>query len=50
MKGRVGCLLGVDEKNEALERRREEREKREEARRVKALNESLKPGTILQYL
>lgn len=43
-KGRVGCLLGVEEKKEEAERKREQRKAQEEERRRKASIELSKTG------
>lgn len=43
-KGRVGCLLGVEEKKEAVERKRQLRLEQEKARQAKALSESQRNG------
>lgn len=43
-KGRSGCLLGVAQKEQEVERKRETRIEQEEARRVKATQESSKNG------
>lgn len=43
-KGRVGCLLGVEQREMVVEQKREQRLQQEEERREKALNASLKNG------
>lgn len=46
-KGRVGCLLGVEEKKEAADRKREQRKEQEEARKSKACNELSRNGIFI---
>lgn len=52
-KGRVGCLMGVLEKQTVLEQRKEQRtmqrKEREENRIEKAMNESLRNGTYCNF-
>lgn len=43
-KGRVGCLLGIAEKEEETERRRELRVQQEDSRKAKAEKEAMKNG------
>lgn len=43
-KGKVGCLLGVAQKEQEVERKREARMEQEEARRAKSAQESTKNG------
>lgn len=43
-KGRIGCLLGVAKNEQLREEKRELRKQQEEARKVKALNDSMRNG------
>lgn len=43
-KGRIGCLLGILEKEEEAERKRELRVQQEDARKAKAQEEATKNG------
>lgn len=48
-KGRVGCMIGTDQHTMQAEYRRELRIQQEEARRTKALDETLRNGKEIKY-
>lgn len=51
-KGRVGCLLGVAQREMIIEQKREQRMEQEEARREKSLNASMKNSNkiVVHYI